>query len=223
MKYIPLAGFYTRLIDNLKRDEIYLPISDEDYDFLYEKLDEDDTYSYLEIRDGRAIEIVKIYNYCGHIYMERGIDCTSSLSFRCGSSVRFILTEESVKNLICQMEDEDCESNKCEGIDMSYIGIAGFISNLVEKYQDTNRGLPIAEEHKGLLLSRLGYGGYTYLEIMDGTQIEYIKVSNISGELVADRGLETTEPKTFPIGSCVKWVLTPMAVRDIICQMECCP
>lgn len=223
MKYIPLAGFYTRLVDNLRDYEIYLPLSDEDYDFLYRYLEEDDTYSYLEIRDGKAIEIVKIYNYCGHIYMERGIDCTKPLSFRCGVSVRFILTKSSIENLICQLEEDDCKEDECMEGNMSYKGVAGFISNLTDKYQDTNTGLPIPDEHKGLLLNRLGDNNYTYLEIIDGTQIEYIRITNNGNNLIANRGIELTSPKTFPIGSCVKWVLTPMAVRDIICQMDCCP
>lgn len=106
---------------------------------------------------------------------------------------------------------------------MTYEHYAGFISNLTEKLADVDRDLPIHEEHLGLLKSRLTDNKYTFLKILDGTHIEYIKVSNHQGSLSVERGLELTEPRTFPVGSCVMWKLTPTAVRDIICQMECCP
>lgn len=104
----------------------------------------------------------------------------------------------------------------------TYEQFAGFISNLVEKYADVDTDLPIHEQHIAALRNRITDGKYTHLKLFDGTNIEYIKVSNTGGALVVERGIELTTPKTFPVGSCVKWELTPTAVRDIICQMECC-
>lgn len=103
-----------------------------------------------------------------------------------------------------------------------YEHYAGFISNLVDKFADVDTDLPIHDQHLGLLKNRITDGKYTFLKIIDGTHIEYIKVANRGGSLFVKRGLETTTPRTFPVGSCVKWELTPTAVRDIICQMECC-
>lgn len=104
-----------------------------------------------------------------------------------------------------------------------YVQYAGFISELTDKLVDVDTDLPIHEQHLAMLRSRLASDGdYTYLKILDGTVTEYVRVSNAGGKLALSRGLELTTPKTFPVGACVKWELTPMAVRDIICQMPCC-
>lgn len=100
---------------------------------------------------------------------------------------------------------------------------AGFISNLTEKLGDNDHDLPIFEEHLAMLKKRLNKNKYTFLKLIDGTHVEYIKVSDVNGSLMIERGLELTKPRTFPKGSCVKWELTPTAVRDIVCQMPCCP
>lgn len=105
---------------------------------------------------------------------------------------------------------------------MLYEPYAGFMSNLTDKLADVDTDLPIHKQHIAGLLGRITSGKYTYLKLLDGTNVEYIKVSNLSGALVVERGLELTEPKTFPVGTCIKWELTPTAIRDIICQMECC-
>ena len=104
-----------------------------------------------------------------------------------------------------------------------YVQMVDFISNLTEKYADVDKDLPIFEEHVGILKEKLGANGYTYLMIKDGTNIEIIQVKSNDGNLSVTRGLEQTTTKTFPKGSCVKWALTSSAVRDIVCQMDCCP
>lgn len=106
---------------------------------------------------------------------------------------------------------------------MKYTHYAGFISKLTDKFADVDTDLPIFEQHLSALKQRLGDGGYTYLKLLDGTYVEYIKVINQNGGLFVERGQEMTQARTFPIGTCVKWELTPQAVQDIICQMECCP
>lgn len=106
---------------------------------------------------------------------------------------------------------------------MTYVQIIDFISNLTAKLADTDTDLPIHEQHLALLRQRLGKDGYTYLQIKDGVFTEIIKVAMNGDKLLVTRGLEVTEAKTFPIGSCVQHVLTASAVRDIVCQMDCCP
>lgn len=104
-----------------------------------------------------------------------------------------------------------------------YVQVAGFRSQLVDKLADVDTDLPIFEQHLTQLRNRLSANGdYTFLKVLDGTNIEYIRVENNDGLLVT-RGLEQTNPTTFPVGSCVSWELTPTAVRDIVCQMPCCP
>lgn len=106
---------------------------------------------------------------------------------------------------------------------MKYVHLAGFISNLVDKLGDNDRDLPIHEQHLAFIRQRVVDGTYTYLKLLDGTNVEYVLVSNTGGAVSIERGKELTTPNTFPEGSCVKWELTPSAVRDIICQMDCCP
>lgn len=106
---------------------------------------------------------------------------------------------------------------------MKYVQYAGFISNLTDKLADIDTDLPIHDQHLALLAQRLGGDGYTYLKAMDGTNVEYFRVINLSGKIAIDvRGLEKTTAHTFPVGTCIKWEITPMAVRDIVCQMPCC-
>lgn len=105
-KYIPLAGFVTRLTDNITYKTRYLPVSNEDYQFLLRELADGD-YSFLEIRDGNAVEIVKVVNICDKIMVERGAEQTRPQSFRCGIGVAFIQTMQGVKDTICQMENCD--------------------------------------------------------------------------------------------------------------------
>ena len=104
-----------------------------------------------------------------------------------------------------------------------YKQIVDFISNFTDKYEDTATDLPIFEEHLSKLRSVLGASGYTYLQIKDGTNVEIVKVQSNNGNLSVVRGLEQTTPTTFPKGSCIMWAMTSSAVRDIVCQMNCCP
>ena len=104
--YIDLAGFVTRLTDNITYKSRHLPIPQEAYDFLLEHL-ADGNHSFLEIRDGNAIEYVKALNVCDRIVLERGAEQTRPLSFRCGTGVSFQLTMQGVKDTVCQMEDSD--------------------------------------------------------------------------------------------------------------------
>ena len=105
----------------------------------------------------------------------------------------------------------------------NYVPFVGFISNLIDKLDALDTDLPIHEQHIAILKSRLGNTGYTFLYIKDGYNTEVVKVSNIAGDLMISRGLETTTAATMPKGSVVYWELTPTAVADIVCQMPCCP
>ena len=61
--YKPLAGFVTRLTENITYKTTYLPIDEVSYQILLNNLAQGD-YSFLEIRDGNAIEVVKVINFC---------------------------------------------------------------------------------------------------------------------------------------------------------------
>lgn len=103
-----------------------------------------------------------------------------------------------------------------------YNHLAGFITNLTDKLADVDTDLPIPEQHIAFIKSRLADGEHTHLRIFDGTQIEYVKLTNTGGNLRLTRGVELSLPRTFPVGSCVKWELVPDDIFNIICQMPCC-
>lgn len=104
--YVDLAGFTTYLTDNITARTRHIPIPWEDYDFLVENLADGD-YTYLEIRDGNAIEYIKVANECDTIVIDRGVEKTRAYAFRCGTGVTFQLTRRGVEDTICQMEN--CE------------------------------------------------------------------------------------------------------------------
>lgn len=104
--YIDLAGFVTRLTENISYKSRHLPIPQKDYDFLLENLADED-YSFLEVRDGKAIEYIKVMNVCDKIVLERGAEQTRTTAFRCGTGVSFRLTMQGVKDTVCQMENCD--------------------------------------------------------------------------------------------------------------------
>ena len=104
--YKPLAGFVTRLTENITYKTAHLPIDEVSYQILLDNLAEGD-YSFLEIRDGNAIEVVKVINFCDKIVIERGQELTKPLSFLCGTGVSFQLTMQGVKDTVCQMENCD--------------------------------------------------------------------------------------------------------------------
>lgn len=101
--YIAIGGFVARLTENISWKTCYLPIERKKYEFLLDQLDDED-YSFLEIRDGRAIEIVKVINICGKLVLERAAEGTRPLAFRCGTSVAFTMTMQGVMDTVCQME-----------------------------------------------------------------------------------------------------------------------
>lgn len=102
--YIPLAGFATKLTKSVSPMTNYLPIPQASYQILLDNLADGD-YSYLMVREGRAIEIVKITNTCGKIVLVRGAEKTHAKSFRCGVGVAFVLTAQGVKDTVCQMQE----------------------------------------------------------------------------------------------------------------------
>ena len=102
--YIDLGGFVTKLADNITSKSRHLPIPQQAYDFLLEHLADGD-YSFLEVRDGKAIEYVKVRNVCDKIVLDRGAEKTKATAFHCGTGVSFQLTMQGVKDTVCQMED----------------------------------------------------------------------------------------------------------------------
>lgn len=106
--YISIAGFASRLALNITETSRHLPLPKAAYEDLIGLLDDGD-YSFLEIRDGNTIEVVKVRNVCDALVIDRGAEKTRPMSFRCGTGVAFTLTMQGVMDMACQMTDEDCE------------------------------------------------------------------------------------------------------------------
>jgi hypothetical protein len=105
---------------------------------------------------------------------------------------------------------------------MIVTNLVGFSSTLQTKYNDTDDDLPIAVQHLDKLMDALKEGDHTYLVIEDGAYVEVIRVSGTCSTIVIDRGLDGTVARTFPRGSCVSFAMTPSAVKDLVCETDCC-
>lgn len=101
--YVNLGGFVTRLNANLAVDDRHLPIPAEAAAFIRQHLKDSD-HTFLELRDGKAIEFVKITNVCGKLVIDRGVEQTKATAFRCGTGISFQLTMQAIKDTICQLE-----------------------------------------------------------------------------------------------------------------------
>ena len=101
-KYIPLDGFTTKLVGKLPAKNRYVPIFDTTRDYLLRQLVDAGDYSYFILKDGNTIEAVKIENYCGRLLMTRGLERTTSVSFRCGTCLEFRVLPIGIMDWVCQ-------------------------------------------------------------------------------------------------------------------------
>lgn len=102
--YVPLDGFVTKLTDNITYKTRYLPVAPDVYDELLHHLADGD-HTFMQLKDGKAIEVVKLHNVCDRLVMDRAAELTRPTSFPCGATVMFVLTEQGVKDAVCQMEE----------------------------------------------------------------------------------------------------------------------
>lgn len=212
--YKPLFGFTTRLTSYAPADSAHLPVSDTVRKELLTLLDSND-YAYVRITDGNAIELAKLQNYCGMLILYRGVYGTKAKQFPCGAKIEYVVTPHTVEKLTCALEN-------CEDLTMPYVAAVAFSVNTTDKLSDIDTDMPIADDKLALLLTAVPEGSHTYLSVCDGFNTEVIKASNIYGKISIERGQELTNAHTFPIGSVIEHVMTPSAIREIVCQMECC-
>lgn len=99
-----------------------------------------------------------------------------------------------------------------------------FSATLVSKLEKDALLLPLSELDRVDLLDQLGEdGNYTYLVLRaDNIRSEIVKVTVKCNELVLERGQDSTTAKTFPRGTCVLFLVTPMIVKHLICNYDCC-
>lgn len=213
--YKSLFGFSTRLTAQLPRDSAFFPISDTDRKKLLSLLDSGD-YTYVMLSDGNGREIARLANYCNTLILYRGRVDTRAISFPCGAKVAYIITPHTIESIVCAIDA--CEENP-----MPYTSVVDFSVNTVVKFSDIDTDIPIADDKIAILLSRIPPGAHTYLSIYDGINTEIVKADNVYGKISLERGQELTESHTFPVGSVIEHTMTPTAIREIVCQMDCCP
>lgn len=104
-RYVPLGGFETKLIGKLPAKDRYLPVSEDTQGYLLRKLINSGDYSYFILRDGNTVEAVKVENYCGRLLLTRGIEDTTSVSFRCGTCIEFKVLPTGIRDWVCQNDN----------------------------------------------------------------------------------------------------------------------
>ena len=213
----PLVHFVAYLERSLPADSTFLPVSEEKHAVLSKHFANNDWF-HIAINDGVTREVAKIVKICGKIALIRAEHYTKAKHFICGSKVSFILTPEDVENLICNMDNDDCEENM-----QNYRAILDWTAALFGRLDDVSQKLPLSLEAEAALLSRLEQNNYTYLKISNTDEVEIVKVTRIGDVLVAERGVSGSNALTFPRGSCVDGVITAEAIRAIVCSMDCCP
>lgn len=100
-----------------------------------------------------------------------------------------------------------------------------FTARLDEVMQKDDRALPLLPGALNDLKALLSDDGdYTFASIRSDAKYEAVKIMNVDGLLVVDRGIEGTEPLRHPYGSCITLVQPALiaVVKDLICSYDCC-
>lgn len=124
----PIALSIT-LADKLGKDDRYLPLSESNEALLVAAIPNEGDYCYLTIREPSGAEVVKVTNTCGVFTIDRGEDGTDARTAPRGSCVRWEMTPQQVKDLICNYnccEDGDCP---CEAVGAGGITVPTGIVN----------------------------------------------------------------------------------------------
>lgn len=101
---------------------------------------------------------------------------------------------------------------------MGYKWLNGFRTILTERLD--NKASAIEVQHKRHLAQQLRGRSHTYLVLADGINIEIVKAELFGQEIKITRGQEGTEPRSFHIGTCVKWEATKSGIEETVCAAE---
>lgn len=74
------------------------------------------------------------------------------------------------------------------------------------------------------LCAVLGSGGHTYLRLSaPGLGCELVKATCAFSTILLERAQDGTAAHAWPQGSCIEWIMSGQAVKDLIVQTEACP
>ncbi len=100
-----------------------------------------------------------------------------------------------------------------------------FSAVLAKNLQPSDVHLPVGTTARADLLALLSEpDAFTLMAIRGDTQYEVVKVRNVDGELVLERGAGNTTPVSHHCGSCLISI-TPLmaeAMKEFICNYNCC-
>lgn len=100
-----------------------------------------------------------------------------------------------------------------------------FTAQLAGTMQKDDRALPLLPGALNDLKALLSDDGdYTFASIRSDAKYEAVKIMNVDGLLVVERGIEGTEAVRHPFGSCITLVQPALvaAIKDLICTYDCC-
>lgn len=86
---------------------------------------------------------------------------------------------------------------------------------------DTNY-VPLTERDKSRLLETIPEGEEMYLTISDSLYTEWVLAKNQCGFIVITRGVDGSEPRKFPKGSCIFFEASLPVIKWLICDHDCC-
>ena len=99
-----------------------------------------------------------------------------------------------------------------------YQSLYGFKAKTTAALTSSSAVLLLDKSIAGMLGSN-----HTYLMIKDETSsVEIVKAYMVGSELKIERGIEGSAGG-FPAGSCVQWVMSESAVKDVFCLNIDCP
>lgn len=94
--------------------------------------------------------------------------------------------------------------------------------NLSDVLLADDKYFTLTERDNTKLLAHIPDGEETILTIQDNLNIEWVKATNQCGTIVLERGLDFSEPRKFPKGSCVFFEASIPVIKWLICNHDCC-
>lgn len=82
--------------------------------------------------------------------------------------------------------------------------------------------LPLSNDDNTKLLGLLPEGEEMLLTIQDNLYHEWVKAENQCGTIIITRGIDGSEPRKFPKGSCIFFETSVPVIKWLICNHNCC-
>ena len=81
---------------------------------------------------------------------------------------------------------------------------------------------PLTQRDNARLLEMIPDGDEMFLTIRDNLYSEWVRAENQCGTIVVHRGVDDSQPRKFPRGSCVFFETSLPVIKWLICNYNCC-